>query len=111
MIVASSGENIYPEEIESKLNEHEAVLESLALESGGQIVARVFLNPEYLEKHLHLDKMGSLASEPAIQRLLEEIKAQANHNLSAFSRIRKISEQKEPFEKTATQKIKRFLYQ
>lgn len=111
VIVASSGENIYPEEIESKLNEHEAVLESLALESGGQIVARVFLNPEYLEKHLHLDKMGSLASEPAIQRLLEEIKAQANQNLSAFSRIRKISEQKEPFEKTATQKIKRFLYQ
>jgi long-chain acyl-CoA synthetase len=55
--------------------------------------------------------MGSLASEPAIQRLLEEIKAQANQNLSAFSRIRKISEQKEPFEKTATQKIKRFLYQ
>ena len=53
----------------------------------GQIVARVFLNPEYLEKHLHLDKMGSLASEPAIQRLLEEIKAQANQNLSAFSRI------------------------
>ena len=111
VIVASSGENIYPEEIESKLNEHEAVLESLALESGGQIVARVFLNPEYMEKHLHLDKMGSLASEPAIQRLLEEIKAQANQNLSAFSRIRKISEQKEPFEKTATQKIKRFLYQ
>lgn len=111
VIVAASGENIYPEEIENKLNEHEAVLESLVLESAGQIVARVFLNAEYLEKHHHLDKLGGSAAENLIQRILTEIRSQTNQNLAVFSRIHKIIEQKEPFEKTATQKIKRFLYQ
>ncbi len=111
VIVAASGENIYPEEVEAKLNEQEAVLESLVLDSGGQITARVFLNYEYLENHYHLDKIGSVPAEKLIQKLLEDIRAHANQNLSSFSRIHKISEQKEPFEKTATQKIKRFLYQ
>jgi long-chain acyl-CoA synthetase len=111
VIVAASGENIYPEEIENRLNEHEAVLESLVLDTGGQLTARVFLNPEYLEKHYHPEKLGSSAYERHIKVLLEEIRATANQNLSSFSRVHKIVEQKEPFEKTATQKIKRFLYQ
>lgn len=111
VIVASSGENIYPEEIEARLNEQESVLESLALESGGQIVARVFLNYEYLEHHFHLERMGGTAAEAFVLKHLEEIRAQTNANLSTFARIHKIIEQKEPFEKTPTQKIKRFLYQ
>ncbi len=111
VIVAASGENIYPEEVENKLNEHEAVLESLVLEVGGQLTARVFLNPEYLEKHYHPDKTGSVNYQRNLNLLLEEIKTAANLNLSAFSRIKKIVQQREPFEKTATQKIKRFLYQ
>ncbi len=111
VIVAASGENIYPEEIEAKLNEHEAVLESLVLESGGQIVARVFLNQEYLEKQHHLDKMGSTLGEKLVSGLVEDIRARTNQNLASFSRVHKIIEQMEPFEKTATQKIKRFLYQ
>ncbi len=111
VIVAASGENIYPEEVESKLNEHGGVLESLVLETGGQITARVVLNPEYLEKHYHPDKLGSAEYQRHIHLLLEEIKTEANQNLSTFSRIQKIVEQQEPFEKTATQKIKRFLYQ
>ncbi len=111
VIVAASGENIYPEGVESKLNEHGAVIESLVLEVGGQITARVVLNPEYLEKHYHPDKLGSAEYQRHIHILLEEIKTEANQNLSSFSRILKIVEQREPFEKTATQKIKRFLYQ
>ncbi len=111
VIVAASGENIYPEEVENRINENEAVLESLVLSVADQITARVFLNPEYLEKHFHPQKMGSAEYARHIQILLEEIKTNANQNLSVFSRIIKISEQHEPFEKTATQKIKRFLYQ
>ncbi|HOZ00849.1 MAG TPA: AMP-binding protein [Candidatus Syntrophosphaera sp.] len=111
VIVTASGENIYPEEVESKLNEQEAVLESLVLQSGGQLTARVYLNQEYLNKHYHLDKMSSVPAEKLILNLLEEIRAHANQNLSSFSRVQKIVEQREPFEKTATQKIKRFLYQ
>lgn len=111
VIVAASGENIYPEDVESKLNEHEAVLESLVLDVGGQLTARVFLNPEYLEKHYHPDKLGSADYQRHLNLLLEEIKTAANQNLSTFSRVKKVIEQREPFEKTATQKIKRFLYQ
>lgn len=111
VIVAASGENIYPEDVESKLNEHEAVLESLVLDVGGQLTARVFLNPEYLEKHYHPDKLGSADYQRHLNILLEEIKTAANQNLSTFSRVKKVIEQREPFEKTATQKIKRFLYQ
>lgn len=111
VIVASSGENIYPEEVEARINESEYVLESLVMESAGQITARVFLNYEYLETHHHIGRLGSADAESLIARLLDEIKAQANQNLSSFSRVQRINEQKEPFEKTPTQKIKRFLYQ
>jgi len=111
VIVASSGENIYPEEIEAKLNEHPAVLESLVVESAGQITAKIFLNSEYLESHHNLGKISNSQAQALITRILEEIRAQANQNLSSFSRINKIFEQTEPFEKTPTQKIKRFLYQ
>lgn len=111
VIVAASGENIYPEEIESRINEHEAVLESLVYETGGQITARVFLNYEWLENHHHLEKMGGVAADKFILRLLEEIRDYINQNVASFSRVHRIIEQKEPFDKTATQKIKRFLYQ
>ena len=111
VIVAASGENIYPEEVEARLNEQEAVLESLVLESSGRILGRVYLNYEFLESHYHLEKLGGPAAEKLVLNLLEEIRQQANRNLSSFSRIHKLTEQKEPFEKTATQKIKRFLYQ
>jgi long-chain acyl-CoA synthetase len=111
VIVTSSGENIYPEEIEAKLNTNECVLESLVMEAGGQINARVFLNRDFLNAQHHLDKMGSVPAEKLITQLLEEIRTKTNQNLSAFSRIQRISEQREPFEKTPTQKIKRFLYQ
>ncbi|MFO8145274.1 MAG: AMP-binding protein, partial [Candidatus Syntrophosphaera sp.] len=111
VIVSASGENIYPEEVEARLNEHGAVLESLVFESGGQIQARVYLNQEYLENHYDLEKLGNLQAGRIIKHVLEEVRVQANEKLSSFSRIQKIIEQTEPFEKTATQKIKRFLYQ
>ena len=111
VIIASTGENIYPEEIEAKLNEFENVLESMVHESGGHIVARVFLNYEVLDKHHNITKMSVVQAEKLIEKLLSEIKDHVNANVASFSRIHKIIEQKEPFEKTPTQKIKRFLYQ
>ncbi len=111
VIIASTGENIYPEEIEAKLNEFENVLESMVHESGGHIVARVFLNYEVLDKHHNITKMSVVQAEKLIEKLLSEIKDHVNVNVASFSRIHKIIEQKEPFEKTPTQKIKRFLYQ
>lgn len=111
VILGASGENIYPEELEAKINEQESVLESLVYESDGKIVARIFLNYEYLEKLHGIGKMNSIQSEKQIKLELEHIRALVNKNVSSFSKIHKIIVQPEPFEKTPTQKIKRFLYQ
>ncbi len=111
VIIGPNGDNIYAEEVEAKLNEAETVLESLVYESSGNIVARVFLNYEILDKLHGIAKMGSAQSEKFIEKHLLELRGHINANVASFSRIHKIIEQKEPFEKTPTQKIKRFLYQ
>jgi long-chain acyl-CoA synthetase len=111
VIIGPNGDNIYAEEVEAKLNEAESVLESLVYESGGNIVARVFLNYEILDKLHGISKMGNAQTEKFIEKHLLELRTHINANVASFSKIHKIIEQKEPFEKTPTQKIKRFLYQ
>lgn len=110
VIIGASGENIYPEELEAIINEQESVLESLVYESDGKITAKVYLNYEFIDKTLGIDKMSSVQAEKQLKQLLENIRSHVNKNVSSFSIIHKIIEQKEPFEKTPTQKIKRFLY-
>ncbi len=111
VIVGPSGENIYPEELEAKLNEQEMVLESLVYELESKICAKIFLNYEMIDKLYGISKMSSVSAEKHISNMLEDIRRKVNQNVSSFSVIHKITEQKEPFEKTPTKKIKRFLYQ
>lgn len=111
VIIGPNGDNIYAEELEAKLNEQESVLESLVYESGKAIMARVFLNYGILDKNHGIGKMGATHAEKFIAKHLEDIRKHVNANVSSFSKIHKLVEQKEPFEKTPTQKIKRFLYQ
>jgi long-chain acyl-CoA synthetase len=87
------------------------VLESMVYESGGNIIARVFLNYEQLDKLHNLTKMSSIQAEKITSKLLAEVRNYVNSSVASFSKIHQIIEQKEPFEKTPTQKIKRFLYQ
>lgn len=110
VIIGPNGDNIYAEEVEAKLNEAETVLESLVYESGGNIIAKVFLNYEMLDNMHGISKMGSAQSEKFIEKHLLELRTHLNANVASFSKVHKIIEQKEPFEKTPTQKIKRFLY-
>ena len=111
MIIGSSGENIYPEEIESLINRMEYVVESLVVEQKGRLVALVHLNMEELEK-----KYQNLKSEAVsylndkTDEILKEIQNKVNIELNKFSQIQRIVLQPIPFEKTPTQKIKRFLY-
>ena len=111
MIIRSSGENIYPEEIESLINRMEYVVESLVVEQKGRLVALVHLNMEELEK-----KYQNLKSEAVsylndkTDEILKEIQNKVNIELNKFSQIQRIVLQPIPFEKTPTQKIKRFLY-
>jgi len=110
MILGPSGENIYPEEIESVINEFNYVLESLVFEQNRQLFARVHLNYEELDKQFAEKKFSEVQSEKQIVELLEDLRQQVNLRVPAFCRIHKMIEQPSPFEKTPTQKIKRFLY-
>ncbi|MGI6198716.1 MAG: AMP-binding protein [Candidatus Cloacimonadaceae bacterium] len=110
MILSPTGENVYPEELEAKLNENEGVLESMVYESDGKIIGRVYLNAELFQTKHNLRKMGHTQSEAFIQNYLQNLREHVNANVASFARIHRLTEQKEPFEKTPTQKIKRFLY-
>ncbi|MGD9929102.1 MAG: AMP-binding protein [Mangrovibacterium sp.] len=114
MIVGASGENIYPEEIESLINRMEYVLESLVVQQKGRLVAMVHLNMEEIEQRMkHLREMHDEAVQKIngrVDEILNEIQQKVNHEVNKFSRIQVVVLQPEPFEKTPTQKIKRFLY-
>jgi long-chain acyl-CoA synthetase len=111
MIVGASGENIYPEEIESIINNFRFVVESLVVQQKGKLVAMVHINMEELEKkyiNLKVDMAGKF--EEKKEELLAELKEYVNSQVNKFSQIQKVVLQPVPFQKTATLKIKRFLY-
>ena len=126
MIVGASGENIYPEDIESVINNIRGVMESLVLEQKGKLVAMVCLNMEELEKnyqqmyHTATQYFSEKKEEWSKQKeewnkqmdvFLEEIKVYVNAHVNKFSQIHSVIVVDNPFEKTPTQKIKRYLYQ
>ncbi|MFP4169213.1 MAG: AMP-binding protein [Desulfonatronovibrionaceae bacterium] len=110
VILGSSGENIYPEEIESTINEYDYVYESLVYKQNGQLTARVYLNSEYVDREMGLGELSETEYRDRIRELLEELRANVNQRVPGFARLARIIEQTEPFEKTPTQKIKRYLY-
>jgi long-chain acyl-CoA synthetase len=111
MIIGASGENIYPEEIESLINSFRYVVDSLVIHRKGKLVALVHLNIEELEKkYEHLKKEMSEKFEEKKEQLLIELQDYVNSRVNKFSRINKMILQPVPFQKTATLKIKRYLY-
>ncbi len=111
MIVGASGENIYPEEIESVINRMEFVLESLVVQQKGRLVAMVHLNMEEIEERFKQLKDEAVSQLNArIDEILNEIQKKVNEQVNNFSRIQQVVLQPVPFEKTPTFKIKRFLY-
>lgn len=111
IIIGSSGENIYPEDIESIINSYPDVLESLVIQQKGRIVALVHLNMDELQtKYEELVEKGSNLADQKMNELLKELQNYINQKVNKFSQIQLVMIQPEPFQKTATQKIKRFLY-
>ena len=110
VIIGSNGKNIYPEEIESIINSCECVLESLVYENEGKLVARVHLNYELCDELYGTQKMEEPKARDKINELIRDLMKHVNERISTFSRLNKIIEQPDPFEKTPTQKIKRYLY-
>jgi long-chain acyl-CoA synthetase len=110
VIIGSNGKNIYPEEIESVIMENVYVLEVLVYESEGKIIARVHLNYDEIDEELGLEDVKESEARKKIDKLLDDIMIHVNSRVSTFSKINRIIEQPEPFEKTPTKKIKRYLY-
>ena len=111
MIVGASGENIYPEEIESIINNFRFVVESLVVQQKGKLVALVHINMEELEKKYQILKQDMTRQvEDKVDEMLGELQEYVNSQVNKFSQIQKVVLQPMPFQKTATMKIKRFLY-
>jgi long-chain acyl-CoA synthetase len=111
MIIGASGENIYPEEIESVINNFRFVVESLVVQQKGKLVALVHINMEELEKKYQaLKEDVARQVEDKVAEILKELQAYVNSHVNKFSQIQKVVLHPFPFQKTATLKIKRFLY-
>jgi long-chain acyl-CoA synthetase len=111
MIVGANGKNIYPEEIESVINNFKHVVESIVIEKKGKLVALVHFNREELEKkYKHLREEVTHYVEKTTDDLRQELQVYINSKVNKYSQIHKVIVQPAPFQKTATQKIKRFLY-
>ena len=103
MLLTSSGQNIYPEEIESKLNNMPYVSESLIVLQKEKLVALIY--PDFEDAFAH----GLQQSD--IEEAMEENCAELNQHLPSYSQITKVKIHFEEFEKTAKKSIKRFIYQ
>ena len=103
MILSSSGQNIYPEEIELKINYMPFVSESLVLDAGkGKLVA--FVYPDY-------DKMkAENVTEEQLTEIMQQNRTELKETLPAYAKVSEIRIHPEEFQKTSTKKIKRTLY-
>ncbi len=121
MIVGPSGENIYPEEIESVLNTNAYVSESIVTEQDGQLVALVHFDTDAIEKlkdelmekwEITRDEWNQKVDEwnARKEELKKDILKYVNSKVNRFSRISEVVEEENEFVKSPTSKIRRFLY-
>ena len=102
LILSSSGQNIYPEEIEQVVMRNHVVRECLVVARNGKIHAMVYLDPDTANKLVNEDSQNAIA---------EEIRSRSNAFLPQFSQIFMVELVDAPFERTAKGSIKRHLYQ
>ncbi len=103
MILGPSGQNIYPEEIEQKLNNLPYVAESLVIDHKGELEALIYPDMELVEK----EKI----SHDGIEKIMNENLETLNQELPGYSKVKSMKIMNEEFEKTPKRSIKRFLYQ
>lgn len=103
LLLISSGQNIYPEEIESKLNNMPYVSESLIILQQDKLVGLIYPDSD--------DAFAHGLNQSDLVRVMEENRLELNKQLPAFSQIARFKLYPEEFEKTAKKSIKRFLYQ
>ncbi len=110
IIVGSTGENIYPEQLETIINAQEFVSDSLVFDNNNILTARIYLDYDKFDEVFGISKKSETKTHAKVDEVLEKIRLNVNQNISSFSRIKKVIEQREEFRKTPTKKIKRYLY-
>ena len=114
MIVGPGGENIYPEDIESVLNSHVCIADSIVTEQEGRLIALVHFNRDEIEAMIDDWREEWASKKEALEAKTEQLKKEimefVNAKVNRFSRISEVVEEKQEFVKTPTHKIKRFLY-
>ena len=101
MLLGANGQNVYPEEIEDKLNSMTMVAESVVIQRGDKLVALV---------HPDKDEMMNFSQEE-LEQIMEQNRQDLNEQLPVYSRISQIILHQEEFAKTPKKSIKRYLYQ
>jgi long-chain acyl-CoA synthetase len=102
MLLGPSGQNIYPEEVESILNTRAFVGESVVIERNGKLIALVY--PDHDQMKL------TKTNEEQLVKILEKYRKQTNDHLPSYMQVTRVVIHKDEFEKTPKQSIKRFLY-
>jgi len=110
VIIGASGENIYPEAIEAIINQHELVLDAMVYELDKKVVAKIHIDYALFDERHNLNESTDYELHKDILTLLESIKVESNQQLSSFAKLHAVIEQTEPFIKTPTKKIKRYLH-
>ncbi len=102
MLLGPSGQNIYPEEMEARLNNYPFVLECVITLREGKMVAFVYPDPEIVEKEM--------VDEVKLKDIMEENRRQVNKEFPKFAQLSSIILVNKEFEKTPKRNIKRYLY-
>jgi long-chain acyl-CoA synthetase len=110
VIIGPSGENIYPEIVEQKLMQFPYIQEVVVFENEGRLIAKAYLDYDVLDQEFERNKLNDTQALKLTGDILETVRQEINRQLPTFSQISKILEHPEPFEKTPTNKVKRYLY-
>jgi long-chain acyl-CoA synthetase len=110
VIIGPSGENIYPEAIEQKILQEPYFQEAVVFEDNHKLLVKAYLDYDVLDREFERNKLNDAEARKLTEDILEQARGRINTQLPAFSQISRILEHPEPFEKTPTNKVKRYLY-
>lgn len=116
MVLGPNGQNIYPEEIEDKLNSHRHVVESIVVSRQGHLVALIYPNTDAIvaDASEHVQKSSADArpdTEALVSAAMDALLVEVNKSLPSYSKLSKAEVMATEFEKTPKKSIKRFLYE
>ena len=102
MLLGPAGQNIYPEELEARLNNHDIVADALVIDRGGEVTALIYPDKDYI-------KTSNLTHDGIDEEIKKAVR-NVNRSVPNYANIIKTEIRTEEFEKTPTSKIKRYKY-